>query len=68
MLRKLELKFVKLRFRKKGLGRIVLSMLIRELFLKGYTKIVLDTNMNNTRAQHVYEKLDFHRVRIHENS
>ena len=55
-------------FQEKGLGRIVLSMLIRELFLKGYTKIVLDTNMNNTRAQHVYEKLGFHRVRIHENS
>ena len=55
-------------FQEKGLGRIVLSMLIRELFLKGYTKIILDTNLNNTRAQHVYEKLGFHQVQIHENS
>ena len=55
-------------FQEKGLGRIALSMLIRELFLRGYAKIVLDTNQNNTRAQHVYEKLGFHKVRIHENS
>ena len=55
-------------FQEKGLGRIVLSMLIRELFMRGYTKIILDTNKNNTRAQHVYEKLGFRRVRIHENS
>ena len=45
-----------------------MSLLIRELFHRGYTKIVLDTNKNNTRAQHVYEKLGFHKVRIHENS
>ncbi|MBR1584486.1 MAG: GNAT family N-acetyltransferase [Clostridia bacterium] len=55
-------------FQEKGLGRIVLSMLIHELFIQGYTKIILDTNKNNTRAQHVYEKLGFCRVRIHENS
>ena len=55
-------------FHEKGLGRIILSMLIRELFIEGYTKIILDTNKNNTRAQHVYEKLGFRRVRIHENS
>ena len=55
-------------FQEKGLGRTALSMLIRELFLKGYAKIILDTNLNNTRAQHVYEKLGFHRVRVHENS
>ncbi len=55
-------------FQEKGLGQIVLSMLIRELFTRGYTKIILDTNTKNTRAQHVYEKLGFHKVRIHENS
>ena len=55
-------------FQEKGLGRIILSMLIHELFIRGYTKIILDTNKNNTRAQHVYEKLGFRRVRIHENS
>ena len=48
----------------KGLGKIVLSLLIRELFSKGYAKIILDTNLNNKRAQHVYEKLGFRKVRV----
>lgn len=30
----------------------------------GYKKIILDTNLNNTRAQHVYEKLGFKKVRV----
>ena len=55
-------------FQEKGLGRFVLSMLIRELFSGGYEKIILDTNKNNTRAQHVYEKLGFRRVGIREDS
>lgn len=48
----------------KGYGRILLSMLISELFFIGYKKIILDTNRNNTRAQHVYEMLGFSKVRI----
>ena len=52
----------------KGLGRIILSMLIGELFSMGYAKIILDTNLKNTRAQHVYEMLGFQKVRINENS
>ena len=51
-------------FQEKGLGKIVLSMLIRELFSRGYTKIVLDTNLKNKRAQHVYERLGFQKVNI----
>ena len=51
-------------FQEKGLGKIVLSMLIRELFKQGYTKIVLDTNLKNKRAQHVYERLGFQKVNI----
>lgn len=51
-------------YREKGLGRVILSMLIRELFRMGYKKIVLDTNLKNERAQHVYEKLGFTKVRI----
>lgn len=38
----------------RGVGRKVLSMLIGWLFRNGYSKIVLDTNLTNTRAQHVY--------------
>ena len=51
-------------FQEKGLGKIVLSMLIRELFSRGYTKIVLDTNLKNKRAQHVYERLGFQKVDV----
>lgn len=48
----------------KGSGRVLLSMLIRKLFACGYKKIVLDTNLSHTRAQHVYEKLGFQKVRV----
>lgn len=52
-----------------GLGRRALSLLIRYLFEElGYGKIVLDTNLNNLRAQHVYESLGFRKVAIHENA
>lgn len=30
----------------------------------GYRKIILDTDLNNTRAQHVYEKLGFRKVKV----
>ena len=55
-------------YQEKGLGRVLLSMLIRELFSRGYSTIKLDTNTKNVRAQHVYEKLGFHQVQVHENS
>ncbi len=51
-------------YREKGLGRIILSMLIGELFNMGYKKIILDTNLENERAQHVYEKLGFTKVGV----
>ena len=54
----------------KGCGTILLSMFIDALFnYYGYTKIILDTNANNKRAQHVYgEKLGFRCVGVRENS
>lgn len=53
----------------KGLGRLYLSMLICALFEEsGYEKIILDTNLKNKRAQHVYEKLGFKKVRINYDS
>lgn len=51
-------------YREKGIGRVALSMLIKYLFQSGYSKIVLDTNLKNTRAQHVYEKLGFQKIRV----
>ena len=53
----------------KGYGRKILSMLIASLFERfGYKKIVLDTNFNNTRAQHVYEMLGFRKLCVHVDS
>ena len=50
----------------KGLGKVILSLLIRALFDKGLGRIVLDTNFKNTRAQHVYERLGFCRLGVRE--
>lgn len=52
----------------RGIGRKILSMLIRWLFANGYSKIVLDTNLTNARAQHVYASLGFCKVRTNINS
>lgn len=50
-------------YQEKGLGKKILSMLIAELFSMGYKKIILNTNLKNLRAQHVYEQLGFQKVR-----
>lgn len=42
-----------------GYGKVLLSMLIEQLFIMGCKKVVLDTNEKNMRAQHVYETLGF---------
>lgn len=55
-------------FQEKGIGRIALSLLVQYLFENGYTKIVLDTSLKNTRAQHVYEKLGFEKLRVNVDS
>jgi RimJ/RimL family protein N-acetyltransferase len=46
-----------------GLGTKALKMLISCLFDEmDYEKIILDTNLTNTRAQHVYEKIGFRKI------
>lgn len=53
----------------KGYGTRFLRLLITYLFKeKGYERVVLDTNVKNVRAQHVYEKLGFRRVGVRENA
>ena len=54
-----------------GYGTKLLRMLIDYLFYDPQLnaafpvqKIILDTNLKNTRAQHVYEKLGFTRLRV----
>ncbi len=52
----------------KGLGRKILSLFISELFdVLHFSKVILDTNLNNTRAQHVYESLGFQKLRVRKN-
>ena len=55
-------------YQEKGLERVILSMLIEELFDRGAKLIFLDTNLNNTRAQHVYEMLGFKKKGIRRDS
>lgn len=56
-------------FQNKGYGTTILKMLITYLFQElCYDRIVLDTSFENTRARHVYEKLGFTQVAIHEDA
>lgn len=53
----------------RGLGKVILTLFIEGLFAQlGYTKIILDTNTNNLRAQHVYEQLGFRKLRVNVDS
>ena len=53
----------------KGYGTKLIKMFMEYLFgeLK-YNKIILDTKLNNKRAQHVYKKIDFIQTGIDENA
>ena len=55
-------------YQEKGIGRKALSLLIQSLFDMGFEKIILDTNLKNTRAQHVYELLGFQKTGVRINS
>lgn len=59
------IKICESQYQNRGLGRIFLSMLIQKLFDMGVKKIILDTNLKNTRAQHVYESLGFVKTATH---
>ena len=53
----------------KGLGYKIMKLFMHELFEGlNYDKIVLDTNLNNIRAQRLYEKLGFRKLRINQDS
>lgn len=63
------IKICKIDMQNKGLGKIILSLFIKGLFeTMGFRKIVLDTNLNNLRAQHVYEQLGFRKLRVNTDS
>ncbi|MCL2223223.1 MAG: GNAT family N-acetyltransferase [Oscillospiraceae bacterium] len=49
----------------KGYGTTILKLFIEELFnTLGYDRITLDTNLNNKRAQHTYEKIGFQKTGV----
>lgn len=52
-------------YQNKGLGSQAIRILIDHLFeTYDLEAIILDTNLNNTRAQHVYEKIGFKKVGV----
>lgn len=62
-------------YQNMGLGTTLLQMLIEFLFEdKAFqqevflSKIILDTNLNNHRAQHVYEKIGFQKLKVTNNA
>ena len=63
------IKICKFSKQNKGNGKILLSLLIDFLYKElGFKKIILDTNLKNERAQHVYEQLGFTKLRVHKDS
>jgi len=56
-------------YQEKSYGTKALKMLISYLFNEmKVQKIILDTNLNNTRSQHVYEKIGFIKIAVRINS
>jgi len=52
----------------KGYGTVLLKMFIEYLFdILDYDKIILDTKLNNKRAQHVYKNIGFIETGMDEN-
>ena len=63
------IKICEVQYQNHGNGKKLLSMLIGALFDDlGCNKIVLDTNLENKRAQHVYEELGFRKLRVNRDS
>lgn len=63
------IKICNLKYQEKGYGTRALRMLISYLFHElEVEKIILDTNLNNKRAQHVYKKIGFRIINIRNNA
>lgn len=52
----------------KGYGALFIKLMASTLFKSGYSKIILDVDSNNKRAQHVYEKIGFKKTGVHHNT
>ena len=49
-------------------GEFIIDYSCYDAIKAGFDKIVLDTNLTNLRAQHVYESLGFRKLRINYDS
>ena len=59
------IKICEFSYQNKGLGKKILSLFIGELFdTYNFNKVILSTDLKNLRAQHVYERLGFKKVKI----
>lgn len=72
---KIGIKICDVSYQNQGLGKKFIEMLIEFLFTNevlNYAvpidKIVLDTNLENERARHVYEEIGFMKVRVNEDA
>jgi ribosomal-protein-alanine N-acetyltransferase len=50
---------VKKNFRKKGIGKALIELIISDARLRNSENIILEVRANNTDAQSLYKKLDF---------
>lgn len=65
---KIGIKICHSTLRNKGMGKIILSMLISYLFNElNYKFVTVTTNFKNERAKHVYQKLGFKQVGLETN-
>jgi len=53
----------------RGLGYKIMKLFIKELFENlNYDKIILDTNLENIRAQRLYDKLGFTKLKVNKDA
>ena len=51
--------------RDRGYGKIFISMILQVLFYElDHEKIIIDTDLENIRAQHVFSTLGFNKIRV----
>ncbi len=55
------------KFRKKGLGKSLIQLIINDSRIRGAEDIILEVRVNNINAISLYEKLDFKKVGIRKN-
>ena len=58
---------IKSNFRKKGLGKSLIQLIINDSRIRGTENVILEVRVNNIDAISLYEKLDFKKVGMRKN-